>query len=387
MDISAFDFVVVGAGLAGAIIAERIANVLGRKVLIIERRSHVGGNCYDYIDESGIIVHKYGPHIFHTDYEEVYNYISKFTEWLPYTHKVLVSLDGNKVPLPFNFTSMEIIFSRTYSNKLQEKLLRKFKYDERVPLSRLANDSDEDIVSLSQFIFKKIFQNYSIKQWGKSVNEMEDLVYKRVPVVIGRDDRYFSDKYQGIPKESYSAMFRKLLSSPNIEIFLNTDFKKVSKIINDEIFIFDKPFNGKLIFTGMVDELFDYKFGKLSYRSLGLDLKKVDVNYFQEVATINYPNEYEFTRITEFKRMKPVQVSRTIILKEYPVDYLTGINEPFYPVFTENERKKYYLYFDYAKKFSNLILLGRLAEFKYYDMDDVILSALKVFRESIESGQ
>ncbi len=380
-----FNYIIVGAGFAGSVIAERIANVLNQKVLIIEKRNHIGGNCYDFKDENNIIVHKYGPHLFHTDYKEVFDYLSNFTEWIIYHHKVLAFIDGKKVPIPFNFNSIEMLFPNVLSNRIIEKLLKRFKYGAKIPILELKKESDEDLKFLADFVYEKVFKNYTAKQWGLKPEEISPEVTARVPIFIGRDDRYFNDKYQAIPKDGYTKIFKRMLNHPNIKIMLNTDFKEVLSIDvqSRKIYFMGQKFKGKLIFTGMIDELFDFKYGYLPYRSLDLRFETVDQEYYQEVAVVNYPSDYDFTRITEFKHIHPTESKKTTILKEFPKAYKPKVDIPYYPVFTKECQELYSMYKEEAERFENIILVGRLAEYRYYDMDDVVKRALEVFEERV----
>ena len=380
-----FNYIVVGAGFTGSVIAERIANVLNQKVLIIEKRNHIGGNCYDYKDENNIIVHKYGPHLFHTDYKEVFDYLSNFTDWIIYHHKVLAFIDGKKVPIPFNFNSIEMLFPSFLLNRIVEKLLKKYSYGAKIPILELKKESDEDLKFLADFVYEKVFKNYSAKQWGLRPEEINPEVTARVPIFIGRDNRYFSDRYQAIPNEGYSRIFERMLNHPNIKIMLNTHFKEVLNIDfeSKKIYFMGQEFRGKLIFTGMIDELFDFKYGYLPYRSLELKFQTIEQEHYQEVAVVNYPNDYDFTRITEFKHIHPTKSERTTILKEFPKAYKANIDIPYYPVFAKENQELYNKYKEEADRFENLILVGRLAEYRYYDMDDVIKRALEVFEESV----
>lgn len=375
----------MGAGFAGSVIAERIANVLNKKVLIIEKRRHIGGNCYDYKDESGIIIHKYGPHLFHTNYKEVFDYISNFTDWDMYHHKVLAFIDGKKVPIPINFNSIELLFPFTMANRLIEKLLKRWGYGAKVTILELKNENDKWLNFLANFIYEKVFKEYTIKQWGLKPEDISPEVTARVPIFIGRDDRYFTDKYQAIPRKGYAKIFERMLDHPNIKIMLNTDFKEVIKLDfnNQKIYFMDSEFQGKLVFTGMIDELFDFKYGYLSYRTLDLKFETIEKRYYQEVAVVNYPNDYDFTRITEFKHIHQSDTDKTVILKEYPRNYQPHKDIPYYPVFTEENMKLYNKYKEEIEKFEKIILVGRLAEYKYYDMDDIVKKALDVFEEKI----
>ena len=380
-----FDYIIVGAGFAGSVMAERIANVLNKKVLIIEKRNHIGGNCYDERVEN-ILVHRYGPHLFHTNYKEVWDYLSNFTNWDLYHHKVLAFIDGGKVPIPFNFNTLHKVFPKELANKIEKKLLEKYTYNSKVPILELKKAQDKDLKFLADYIYEKVFLNYTAKQWGVKPEEIDSAVTARVPVFIGKDDRYFNDRYQAVPKDGYTMMFQKMLDHPNIKLMLNTDFNEVVKIDhqNKKIYFFNQEFKGKLIFTGMIDELFDYKFGELPYRSVDMRFETLEKEYFQEIATVNYPNDYEFTRITEFKHIHPADTQKTVILKEYPQEYVKNENTPYYPVFTQKNQEKYNRYLEFANDYHNVILIGRLAEYKYYDMDDIVKRALEIFEEKIK---
>jgi len=381
-----FNYIIVGAGFAGLVIAERIANKLGKTVLIIEKRNHIGGNCFDFITREGIIVHKYGPHLFHTNHKEVWDYLSNFTDWHLYQHKVLAFIDGKKVPIPFNLNTLYQVFPPNLAKKIEIKLLRRFPYGKRIPILELKKERDSDLQFLADFIYQKVFLNYTRKQWGLSPEEISSEVTARVPIVISRDDRYFQDKYQGVPTEGYAKLFERMLNNSNIKIMLNTNATELIKldVERGKIYFMGKEYKGKLIYTGAIDELFEYRFGYLPYRSLKLEFERLDIEYYQEVATVNYPNNYDFTRITEFKHIHPTQSNQTVILKEYPKEYNPEKDIPYYPYFTKHGEEAYQKYRDVAEKFENLILVGRLAEYKYYDMNDVIKRALEVFEEKIK---
>ena len=376
-----FDYIIIGSGFAGSVIAERIANVLNKKVLIIEKRNHIGGNCYDYKDKNGIIIHKYGPHLFHTDYKEVFDYLSSFTDWQIYHHKVLAFIDGKKVPIPFNLNTLYMVFPEVLARRIEEKLLSRYAYNSKVPILELKKEKDEDLKFLANYIYEKIFLNYTAKQWGLKPEDINPEVTGRVPIYISNDDRYFTDKYQVVPVDGYTKIFERMLNHHNIKLMLNTDFKEVIKIdLEDKkIYFLNQEFKGKIIFTGMIDELFDYKFGTLPYRSLDLKFETLEMDYFQEAAVVNYPNDYDFTRITEFKHIHPVESEKTVILKEYPKAFNVGKDIPYYPILKEENTVLYNKYKELAENFKNLILVGRLADYKYYDMDDIVKRALEVF--------
>jgi len=380
-----FNYIVVGSGFAGSVIAERIANVLNQKVLIIEKRNHIGGNCYDCKDENNIIIHKYGPHLFHTDYKDVFDYLSNFTEWHIYYHKVLAFVDGKKVPLPFNLNSIYEVFPQELAKRLEVRLIEKYGYGTKIPILELLKEEDQDLKFLANYVYEKIYKNYTIKQWGLKPEEISPQVTARVPIYVSRDNRYFTDKYQVIPKDGYTKIFERMLNHPNIKIMLNTDFKEVISIDfeNKKIYFLGQEFKGKLIFTGMINELFNFKYGFLPYRSLDLRFEMIEQEYYQEAPVVNYPNDYDFTRITEFKHIHPVKSDKTTILKEYPKAYQPNVDIPYYPVFTKENQELYNKYKEEVDKFENLVLVGRLAEYRYYDMDDVVKRALEVFEERI----
>jgi len=380
-----FNHIIVGAGFAGSVIAERVANVLNQKVLIIEKRKHIGGNCYDYKNENNIIIHKYGPHLFHTDYKEVFDYLSNFTDWRIYHHKVLAFVDGKKVPLPFNLNSIYEVFPQEFAKRLEVRLIEKYGYGAKIPILELLKEEDQDLKFLANYVYEKIYKNYTMKQWGLKPEEISPQVTARVPIYVSRDNRYFTDKYQAIPKDGYTKIFERMLNHPNIKIMLNTDFKEVISIDfeNKKIYFLGQEFKGKLIFTGMIDELFNFKYGFLPYRSLDLRFETIEQEYYQEAPVVNYPNDYDFTRITEFKHIHPVKSDKTTILKEYPKAYQPNVDIPYYPVFTKENQELYNKYKEEADKFENLVLVGRLAEYRYYDMDDVVKRALEVFEERI----
>ena len=381
-----FDFIIIGSGFAGSVLAERIANVLDKKVLIIEKRNHIGGNCYDYKTKDGIIVHKYGPHLFHTECKEVFDYLSNFTEWNIYHHYVLGFIDGKKVPIPFNLNTLYEVFPPSLAKKLEEKLLAKYKYGSKVPILELKKENDKDLKFLAEFVYEKVFKNYTAKQWNMKSEDIDPEVTARVPVYISKDNRYFTDKYQAVPKDGYTKIFENMLNHANIKLMLNTDFREVLKIDfeNKKIYFLGQEFKGKLIFTGMIDELLYFKYGFLPYRSLNLKFETHDKEYFQEAPVVNYPNNYDFTRITEFKHIHPIESKRTVILKEYPKTYSPEKDIPYYPVFTKKNRELYNKYKEEVQKLENIVLVGRLAEYKYYDMDDIVKRALEVFEEKIK---
>ncbi|MBR1396487.1 MAG: UDP-galactopyranose mutase [Selenomonadaceae bacterium] len=375
-----FDVIIVGAGFAGSVLAERLASQKNKSVLVIERRNHIGGNCFDERDDNGILIHKYGPHLFHTDDEEVWKYLSQFTDWHVYHHHVLAMIDGQIVPLPFNLNTLHKLFPTPLANKLETALLNRYDYNTKVPILKLKQSTDKDLRYLADYVYEKIFLHYTEKQWNLSPENIEGAVTARVPVFVGRDDRYFNDRFQAVPTKGYTAIFKNMLNHKNIKLMLNTKFSDVMKIDDGKILFLDQPFNGQVIYTGQLDDLFDEKFGALPYRSVEMKFETVATDNYQPAATVNYPNNYDFTRITEFKKIHPSNSAVTTILKEYPQDYERGKNTPYYPIFTDENKSRYEQYAAEVNKISNLTAVGRLAEYRYYDMDDIVKRALDVFK-------
>ena len=383
-----YDYIIIGAGLAGCVLAERIANVLEDKVLVIEKREQIGGNCYDYYDEAGLLVHKYGPHIFHTQIKEVWNYLSQFTEWRPYQHRVLGYVDEKKIPIPFNLTSLYSSFSQDMAQKMEEKLVENYGQEVQVPILELKDCDDEDLKLLADYVYQKVFLNYTKKQWGLKPEELDPSVTARVPVLISRDDRYFQDPYQGIPREGYTPIFQKMLKSPRIELMLKTDYKEVLEFNKGSIFFKGEEFKGKLIYTGEIDYFFDFQYGRLPYRSLDFEMETLDQEYYQEVGTINYPNDHRYTRITEFKHLTGQVHEKTTITREYPQSYQPSRGDvPYYPIPQREYQEIYQRYRKKAAQYPNLILVGRLAEYQYFNMDLVVDRALTIFQEKIITGK
>ncbi|MDE6209622.1 MAG: UDP-galactopyranose mutase [Lachnospiraceae bacterium] len=376
-----YDYVIIGSGFAGAVVARSVAD-LGKKVLIIEKRSHIGGNCYDENDENGILIHKYGPHIFHTNSEEVYTYLSKFTKWYDYSHEVEANLNGTFIPVPFNLNTLKIVYGEEKSERLREKLISEYGYGNRVPILKLRENTDEDIRNIADFVYENIFLKYTMKQWGQTPEQIDPAVTGRVPVLISEDNRYFQDKYQGMPLEGFTPLFEKMLDSENITIRLNSDAKDLLEFKEDGIYFENSKFSGNVIYTGAIDELFDCKYGRLPYRTLRFDMSYLDKEEYQPKAVINYTVSEDFTRITEFKKLTGQKSKGTIIMKEYPMEYTGGQDEiPYYAIANEENHRMYNRYTDIVKQYDNFYLLGRLAEYKYYNIDGIVEKALNLVKE------
>ncbi|WP_345993151.1 UDP-galactopyranose mutase [Sulfurimonas sp. HSL-1716] len=376
-----YDVIIVGAGFAGSVLAHKLATRQNKKVLIIDKRPHIGGNCFDSIDEHGILIHNYGPHLFHTDSQKVWTFLSQFTSWHNYHHKVEGFIDGHYVPIPFNLNTLHKLFPRFMAESIEKNLVETYGYGKKVTILELQKTADKDLRFIADFIYEKIFLHYSAKQWGKKIEELDPAVSARVPVAISKDDRYFHDPFQAMPQEGYAKLFENMLSHENIEIRLNTEFKDILRIEGENFIFEDRLLEGEVVFTGMIDELFDFRFGTLPYRSIELVFENHETDSFQNATTTNYPNDYDYTRITEFKKMYDAKHESTTIAKEYPQEFVYGKNTPYYPIFTDENQKRYEEYKKYAQSFKNLTLVGRLAEYKYYDMDDIVLRALEVFEE------
>ncbi len=365
-----FDFLIVGAGFSGCVLAERIATKMDKKVLLIDKSNHVGGHCYDYFDQNGILVHKFGPHIFHTKMEHVFSYLSQFTDWIPYFHTVLGVIEGKTVPIPFNLNSMGKLFPKLVSNNLTDLLVKNYGMNVKIPVLELKKSTNKELKVLADYVYEKVFEGYTYKQWGLKPEELSPSVTSRIPIYISKDDRYFQDKYQCLPKDGYTNLFNNLISHKNIKLLLNTDYNEISSLGIK----FDK-----LIYTGPIDEFYDYQYGELPYRSLNFKFQFLDQKKFQDVAQINYPNNYAFTRITEFKHMTKQRCKGTTIVYEYPVAYNKSTNLPYYPVPTNLNKELFEKYNLKAKKSENILFLGRLADYKYYNMDQTVDRALNVF--------
>lgn len=376
-----FNSIIIGAGYAGLVLAERLASQENEQVLVIEQRNHIGGNAYDHFDKHGVLVHKYGPHIFHTRSKEVWDYLFQFTEWHYYEHRVLAKIDGKEVPIPFNLNTIAEVFPSNMADRIQQKLVKLLGYNVKVPILKLREQDDEDLKFLADYVYEKVFLHYTLKQWGIGPEDLDPTVTGRVPVYISRDNRYFQDKYQGLPKFGYTEMFKKMADHPNIHLLTNTRYQDVLTISEEGNTLFGQPFNGKIIYTGMIDELFDFCYGELPYRSLRFEYDTYDMNYKQSVGQLNSPNGYDFTRITEFKYLTGQQHPKTTLAREYPEAYKRGENTAYYPIIADENQKKYKQYKKRAEALQNVHLVGRLAEYKYYDMDGVVATALKLYKK------
>jgi len=375
-----YDAIIVGAGFSGAVMAEQLASELDWQILVLEQRDHVAGNCHDGKTRDGITIHHYGPHLFHTSKQRVWEYLSRFSEWKPYHHKVLAEVDGCRIPLPFNLNSLRMVFPADRALELERKLLESYGKDSRVSILTLREAGDPDLLEVADWIYNRVFVNYTARQWGVDPEDISPDVLGRVPVVLSHDDRYFQDVYQAIPLSGYTRMIESMLDHPNITVQTNQQALSRFELVDGNGIRFDgRPFEGSLIYTGMLDELFGYCHGELPYRSLKFEFETLDYPYFQSNTTVNYPNESTFTRITEFKHILQEHSDRTVIVTEYPQEYDRQDqrkNIPYYPVFTAENQRRYDRYRSLATAYPQLTALGRLAEYRYLNMDDAVDNAL-----------
>jgi len=368
-----FDWVIVGAGFTGCTLAERIASERGEKVLVLDRRNHIAGNAYDFPNREGILVHKYGPHIFHTNSEQVWTYLQRFSAWRPYFHRVLAVVDGKQIPVPFNLNSIDAIFPRALADRYSSALLERFRYGERVPILKLMQENHEDLRNLAQFVYDKIFKNYTFKQWELLPEDLSPSVTARVPLLVSRDDRYFQDRYQAMPADGYTRLFERMIDHPNITVMLQAEWSQMR----------DAFPGARLIYTGPIDEYFGYSFGPLPYRSLRFTTETVDAEYAQTVGTVNYPEEYDFTRTTELKYLTGQNSRKSTLVYEFPQAYVPGENEPYYPIPRDQNQELLNKYLELARSTPNVWFCGRLGDYKYYNMDQAVGSALALFNKTI----
>lgn len=356
-----FDYLIVGAGFAGSVLAERLASEANQKVLIIDQRDHIAGNAFDYFNKDGILIHKYGPHIFHTNSRKVFDYLSKFTPWRPYEHRVLASVDGQLVPMPINLNTI----NKLYGLNLNATELEGFFESKAEKKDRIATSEDVVVSKVGRELYEKFFKNYTRKQWDLDPSELDASVTARVPTRTNRDDRYFTDTYQAMPLYGYTRMFQKMLSHPNIKIMLNTDYREIADVI---------PFKN-IIYTGPIDSYFNYCYGRLPYRSIEFKFETHDADVFQPTGTVNYPNEQAYTRTTEFKYLTGQKHHKTTIVYEFP----KAEGDPYYPIPRPENAEIYKKYQRLAATVNNVHFTGRLGTYRYYNMDQVVAQSLTLF--------
>lgn len=358
-----FDYLIVGAGFAGSVLAERLAVGSGKRVLICDKRPHIGGNAYDHYDDAGLLIHEYGPHIFHTNSQVVFEYLSRFTRWRPYEHRVLGSVDGQLVPIPINLDTV----NRLYGLSLTSFELEAFFAKVAEPVERVRTSEDVVVSKVGRELYEKFFRGYTRKQWGLDPSELDASVTARVPTRTNRDDRYFTDTYQAMPLHGYTRMFDRMLDHPNIKVMLNTDYREI---------IDDIPYK-EMVYTGPVDAFFDHVYGPLPYRSIEFKHETVHTARYQPTGTVNYPNEHAYTRITEFKHLTGQEHAKTSIVYEFP----RAEGDPYYPIPRPENAALYEKYRALAKGRAGVHFVGRLATYRYYNMDQVVAQALKLYAD------
>ncbi|MBW4557590.1 MAG: UDP-galactopyranose mutase [Trichormus sp. ATA11-4-KO1] len=363
-----FDYLIVGAGFSGSVIAERLASQSGKRVLVVDKRHHIGGNAYDHYDDHGILIHKYGPHIFHTNSREVFEYLSRFTQWRPYEHRVLTSVDGQLVPIPINLDTI----NKLYGMNLNSFEVEEFFKSIAEPKEYIRTSEDVVISKVGKELYKKFFQGYTRKQWGLDPSELDRSVIARVPTRTNRDNRYFTDTYQAMPLHGFTRMFEKMLNHPNIKVMLNTDYREIEQVIPCR----------EMVYTGPIDEFFDYRYGKLPYRSIDFQHETHNTPVFQPAPVINYPNEHLYTRVTEFKYLTGQEHSKTSIVYEFPQTE----GDPYYPVPRPENNEIYQKYKALADSMLGVHFVGRLATYKYYNMDQCVAQALSVYKQIASLG-
>lgn len=362
-----YDYLIVGAGLAGSVMAERLASKANKKILLIDKRNHIGGNTFDYYNNDGILVHKYGPHIFHTNSKEVFEYLGNFTEWRPYEHHVLASVDGQLVPVPINQNTINAL----YGLNLSQQQVQEFFNAKAEKKDQVITSEDVVVNAVGRELYEKFFKHYTIKQWALDPSELDASVTARVPTRTNKDNRYFTDTYQAMPLHGYTNMFHRILKHPNINILLNTDYKDAVAEINYK----------NLIYTGPIDGYFDFCFGKLPYRSINFKSQTIDSENYQPTGTVNYPMSQAYTRITEFKHLTGQKHDKTSIVFEYP----TAEGDPYYPIPRKENMDIYNKYKTLAASESNTFFTGRLGTYKYYNMDQVVAQSLTLFKKIMQA--
>ena len=382
-----FDVLVVGAGYAGSVCARCLAEA-GKRVRVLERRPHVAGNAYDRPDEAGVLIHQYGPHIFHTNDQKVYDWLSRFTQWRDYQHRVVADIPDEqggrlRYPVPFNLTSLETAFGAEEGKRLGEKLMAAYGAEKKVTILELRQNPDPEISALADYVYEHVFVHYTMKQWGQKPEEIDPNTTARVPVFLSRDDRYFQDTYQGMPLEGYTPMFEKMLCHPNLTVELGVDALERLELTPEGVKVDGEVFTGPVIYTGQADELFRFQYGPLPYRTLDFRFETLEQDDFQGYGTVNYTVDQDYTRITEFKHLTgQVLPGKTTIVKEYSKAYGGILGEvPYYAIINPENNALYGKYKALADAIPNLHLLGRLAEYKYYNMDAIAGRALALAEE------
>jgi UDP-galactopyranose mutase len=355
------DWLVVGAGFAGSVLAERIATERNERVLVIDKRPHIAGNAFDHRDAAGVLIHRYGPHIFHTNAQVVVDYLSRFTGWRPYEHRVLAHVDGKLVPIPINLTTINSLYHLDLTPEGMEDFLN----NRKVAIDEIRTSEDVVLSTVGQELYEKFFRGYTRKQWGLDPSQLDKQVTARIPTRTNTDDRYFTDTFQAMPDRGYTAMFERMLDHPNITVSLSTSYDDA---IRQHRF-------KRIVYTGPIDEFFDFRLGKLPYRSLRFVHRTIDTEHFQPVAVVNYPQTEDFTRITEYKHLTGQTAPVTSVSYEYP----SATGDPYYPIPNDANAALFRAYQSLAATRPDVTFVGRLASYRYYNMDQVVAQALATF--------
>jgi len=359
-----WDYLIVGAGFAGSVLAERLASQRGATCLVIDRRDHIAGNAYDHCDKAGVLLHAYGPHYFRTNSDRIVEYLSQFTEWHPVEYKILSWTHGRHWQFPINLNTFEQFIGRPSTTEEMQATLEQW----RVPIAEPRNSEEVILSQVGERLYEMFFKNYTRKQWRRDPRDLDPSVCGRIPIRVNRDDRYLSEKFQALPKDGYTAMFRKMLDHPKIEVRLKTDYREARQHIRFQ----------RLIYTGPIDEYFDHRFGPLPYRSLRFEPETLSQERFQPAMQVNYPNDNDFTRIVEIKHATGQIIPVTTIVREYPQDFAPG-REPYYPIPAPDARALYARYAELSRQEPGVSFVGRLATYRYYNMDQVVGMALAEF--------
>lgn len=358
-----FDWLIVGAGFAGSVLAERLASQRGERVLVVDKRSHIGGNAYDRTDDNGLLIHQYGPHIFHTNAQGIVDHLSQFTRWRPYEHRVLAEVDGQLLPIPINLDTV----NKLYGLSLEEKEVEAFFAARAEPVAQIRTSEDVVVARVGRDLYEKFFRGYTRKQWGLDPSQLDKSVTARVPVRTNRDDRYFNDTFQMMPLHGYTRMFERMLAHPNIHVLLQTDYADIRDAIPHR----------RVIYTGPVDEFFGHRYGRLPYRSLRFEHVSLDTEWHQPVAVVNYPQTQAYTRVTEYKHLTGQRHAKTALTYEYPSEE----GDPYYPIPMDTNAELYRRYEALARAAPDVWFVGRLATYRYYNMDQVVGQALTTFQK------
>jgi UDP-galactopyranose mutase len=372
------DWIVVGAGFTGTVVAEHLARLNGARVLVLDRRDHIAGNAYDYPDDDGIQIHRHGPHIFHTNSERIWDYLARFTTWDEYYHRTLASVDGQLVPVPFNLNSIDIVFPDSGA-ALGKALIAEFGAGARVPIQRMRQSANADARMVADHVHDRFFKNYVLKQYRMDSTALNPSLTSRTPIALDRDDRYFADTYQGMPMHGYAAMFAAMLDHPGITVRTGTDHHAARRRFP----------RARVVYTGCIDEYFGYRHGVLPYRSRDFVFRRVKQQRVQAAATISFPNDHDYTRITELSQLtgQAPTAKATVLLEEYAVDHIPGVNEPYYPVITPESQKMLARYQDDARALAGSVwFAGRLGDFAYYNMDQACARAMSLHAKHLSAA-